>query len=68
MPLAVKDRIFFVRFEDLIAQPVETMESIYQWLGLGSMPFSVELDLTGTDALAGRPAAWPAAWGLKASA
>jgi len=34
----------------------------------GSMPFSVELDLTGTDALAGRPAAWPAAWGLKASA
>ncbi len=36
--------------------------------GLGSMPFSVELDLTGTDALAGRPAAWPAAWGLKASA
>ncbi len=36
LPQAVKDRIFFVRFEDLIAQPVETMESIYQWLGLAA--------------------------------
>ena len=31
---SVKDRIFFVRFEDLVAQPVETMAQIYKWLGL----------------------------------
>ena len=48
--------------------PEGTRVEITTMEGNGSMPFSVELDLTGTDALAGRPAAWPAAWGLKASA
>ena len=33
-PQAVKDRLYFVKFEDLMAQPVETMASVYQWLGL----------------------------------
>jgi sulfotransferase len=36
LPQAVKDRIYFVRFEDLIAQPVETMAKVYKWLGLAA--------------------------------
>ena len=36
LPQAVKDRIFFVRFEDLVAQPAATMSGIYQWLGLAA--------------------------------
>ena len=36
LPQAVKDRIFFVRFEDLMAQPVETMARVYQWLGVAT--------------------------------
>jgi sulfotransferase len=36
LPQAVKERIFFVRFEDLVAQPVATMNQIYQWLGLAA--------------------------------
>ncbi len=34
LPQQVKDRIYFVRFENLLAQPVETMSHIYQWLGM----------------------------------
>jgi sulfotransferase len=34
LPQSVKDRIFFVRFEDLISQPLETMAHIYKWLGI----------------------------------
>ncbi len=34
LPQAVKSRIYFVRFEDLVTQPVATMEKVYQWLGL----------------------------------
>ena len=34
LPQAVKNRIYFVRFEDLMGKPVETMERVYQWLGL----------------------------------
>lgn len=30
----IKDRIFFVKFEDLMAQPTETMRTVYRWLGL----------------------------------
>jgi sulfotransferase len=33
LPKAVKDRIYFVRFEDLIGKPVETMQLVYKWLG-----------------------------------
>jgi sulfotransferase len=33
-PQGVKDRIFFVRFEDLMARPAETMAGVYQWLGV----------------------------------
>jgi len=31
---SVKDRIFFVKFEDMMAQPEQTMSAIYAWLGL----------------------------------
>ena len=34
LPQAVKNRIYFVRFEDLMGKPVETMERVYPWLGL----------------------------------
>ena len=34
LPQGVKDRIFFVRFEDLMAKPAETMARVYQWLGV----------------------------------
>lgn len=34
LPKAVKDRIYFVRFEDLMTRPVETMNFVYQWLEL----------------------------------
>lgn len=34
LPQAVRDRIYFVRFEDLMARPVETMAQIYQWLAV----------------------------------
>jgi sulfotransferase len=33
LPQAIKDRIYFVRFEDLVARPVETMAQVYQWIG-----------------------------------
>lgn len=34
LPQAVKDRLYFVKFEDLMAQPVEAMSRIYAWLGV----------------------------------
>lgn len=38
LPQAVKDRLFFVRFEDLVAEPAKTMAAIHQWLGLTPQP------------------------------
>ena len=32
LPQAVKDRIYFVKFEDLVAHPTETMEHVFHWL------------------------------------
>lgn len=34
LPQTVKDRLYFVKFEDLVAKPVETMSHLYRWLGL----------------------------------
>ena len=34
LPPLVRDRIFFVRFEDLVGKPIETMAQVYQWMGL----------------------------------
>jgi sulfotransferase len=42
----MKGRICYVTFEALVAQPVKTMETIYQWLALPHAPFDPEnLDL-----------------------
>jgi sulfotransferase len=34
LPPSVKERLYFVRFEDLTAKPVETMAAVYRWLEL----------------------------------
>ncbi|MBF0218239.1 MAG: sulfotransferase [Gammaproteobacteria bacterium] len=34
LPQWVKDRLYFVKFEDLVNRPVETMSAVYCWLGL----------------------------------
>jgi sulfotransferase len=36
LPQAIKDRIYFVRFEDLVAKPIETMSMIYKWIGISA--------------------------------
>jgi sulfotransferase len=41
LPQAVKDRLYFVRFEDLVAEPAKTMAAIHTWLGLA--PQAVDL-------------------------
>jgi len=42
LPDAVKQRLYFVRFEDLVAQPVKCMSHLYAWLGLS--PFEIDPD------------------------
>lgn len=37
LPKAVQDRLYFVRFEDLMAQPAACMSHIYQWLGVSPL-------------------------------
>jgi len=34
LPPAVKDRLYFVKFEDLMSHPAQTMEHIFHWLAL----------------------------------
>ncbi len=34
LPRAVRERLYFVRFEDMMAQPAACMASIFGWLGL----------------------------------
>jgi len=34
LPQSVRDRLYFVKFEDLVSQPKETMAQIYAWLGV----------------------------------
>lgn len=34
LPQSVKNRLYFVKFEDLMAKPEETMDRVYAWLGL----------------------------------
>jgi len=33
-PQTVKDRLYFLKFEDLMARPVDTMNQVYAWLDL----------------------------------
>ena len=37
-PAEIKQRLYFVKFEDLMAQPVETMSAVYAWLGMSPHP------------------------------
>lgn len=34
LPQAIRDRLYFVKFEDLVAQPQQTMSQVYSWLGV----------------------------------
>jgi len=34
LPQAVKERLFFVKFEDLMAEPEATMSQIFSWIGV----------------------------------
>lgn len=40
LPKLVQERLFFVRFEDLMAQPVACMSQLYRWLGMA--PFEID--------------------------
>ena len=42
LPEAVRKRLYFLRFEDLIEQPVARMAHLYSWLGLS--PFQINPD------------------------
>jgi sulfotransferase len=48
LPKAVQERLYFVRFEDLIEQPTACMSHIYAWLGLSPFEINPEkLAMTG---------------------
>ena len=40
LPKQVQNRLFFVRFEDLIEKPAACMSHLYAWLGLS--PFQID--------------------------
>ena len=42
LPQSVKDRLYFVKFEDLVSKPVETMLRIYAWLELSAHTIDIE--------------------------
>ncbi len=42
LPTHVQERLFFVRFEDLMAQPVACLSLIYKWLGVE--PLTINAD------------------------
>jgi len=42
LPLAVQQKLYVVRFEDLMARPEECMSHLYAWLGLA--PFRIDPD------------------------
>jgi sulfotransferase len=45
LPKPVQERLYFVRFEDLMDKPVACMSHIYAWLGLS--PFEINQDKLG---------------------
>lgn len=40
LPVHVRERLYFLRFEDLIERPVQCMSHIYYWLGLS--PYQID--------------------------
>lgn len=47
LPKEIQNRLYFVRFEDMMAQPVACMNHIYKWLGLPSFDINPEKIKTG---------------------
>lgn len=45
LPLAVQQRLYVVRFEDMMARPGECMSHLYAWLGLA--PFQIDTENLG---------------------
>jgi sulfotransferase len=42
LPKAVKERLYFLRFEDLMARPTACMAHLYAWLGVSPFDFDPE--------------------------
>ena len=42
LPRQVQERLYFVRFEDLMAQPVACMSHVYAWLGVSPLSINTE--------------------------
>ena len=42
LPKAVQERLYFVRFEDLMAQPAACLSHLYAWLGLAPLEIDPE--------------------------
>jgi sulfotransferase len=52
LPKKVQERLYFVRFEDLIEQPVKCMSHLYSWLGVapfGINPEKLEIGIQESD-------------------
>lgn len=50
LPAEVQQRLFFMRFEDLMARPAEVMSRIYAWLGVSPLVIDPEhLEMTGIE-------------------
>jgi len=52
LPRSVQERLYFIRFEDLMEQPVACMSHIYQWLGLSAHeinPDKLEIGIQESD-------------------
>ena len=47
LPRNVQERLYFVRFEDLVEQPVACMSHLYAWLGLTPLDINPEVLDTG---------------------
>jgi sulfotransferase len=42
LPKAVQDRLYFVRFEDLVAQPAACLSHLFAWLGVAPLQINPE--------------------------
>ena len=52
LPRAVQERLYFVRYEDLMAQPAACMSSIFKWLGVSALqidPNALEIGIPESD-------------------
>jgi len=48
LPLHVRERLYFLRFEDLVERPVQCMSHIFAWLGLSHFEFDPNKLVIGT--------------------